>query len=321
MVNAERIGRELIRAIRGKRSQVAFARRLGYRGNPVADWEAGRRSPVASELIRAARVAGLDVDGAFARFHPEAAAALGAGDDAGIAAWLDALRGGNPIGEIADRAALSRFQVGRFLSGATRPRLPDLLTLIEAITGRLSDLVAELVPIAAIPSLVDVHATRTASRRLAFEEPWTEAVLRVLETAAYRAREAPAAGWVAAQLGVEPEIEQRCLDKLAAAGVIRRDGPRYVGTGPLTVDTRAGPDAVRALKAHWARVGLARIPAMRDEDRFSYNVFSVSRADLDRIRELHLAYFREVRGIVAASEPAEVVGLVNVQLMGWTLGD
>jgi hypothetical protein len=43
-------------------------------------------------------------------------------------------------------------------------------------------------------------------------------------------------------------------------------------------------------------------------------VFSVSRADLDRIRELHRADFREVRAIVAASDPAEVVALVVVHL-------
>jgi hypothetical protein len=31
--------RQLLRAMRGRRSQVAFARRLGYRSNPITDWE------------------------------------------------------------------------------------------------------------------------------------------------------------------------------------------------------------------------------------------------------------------------------------------
>ena len=48
---------------------------------------------------------------------------------------------------------------------------------------------------------------------------------------------------------------------------------------------------------------------------FSYNLFSVSRVDLERIRELHRAYFRELRRIVAASEPAECVVLANVHLL------
>jgi hypothetical protein len=317
-VNADQAARELLRAIRGSRSQVAFARKLGYKGNPIADWEAGRRSPVASELLRACRVGGIDVDAAFARFHPGAAPALGDAGDDGVARWLDALRGGNPIGDVAARAGLSRFQVGRFLAGETRPRAPDFLVLVQALTGRMSDLVAELVPIASVPALEAEHTARTASRRLAFDEPWTEAVLRVLETTAYAALPAHLPGWLADRLGIDGATEVRCLEKLVAAGVLRWSGDRYVSAGPLTVDTRARPEVV-LLKAHWAGVALARMKAPIDGDRFSYNAFSVSKADLDRIRELHLAYFREVRGIVAASEPPEVVALINVQLMSWTL--
>jgi len=52
-------------------------------------------------------------------------------------------------------------------------------------------------------------------------------------------------------------------------------------------------------------------------DQFSYNVLSVSRADLDRIRAMHLAYFRELRSVVAASEPVEVAALVNIQLLAF----
>ena len=36
---------------------------------------------------------------------------------------------------------------------------------------------------------------------------------------------------------------------------------------------------------------------------------------MERLRELHLAYYRSVRALVAASEPVEVAALVNVQLI------
>ena len=48
----------------------------------------------------------------------------------------------------------------------------------------------------------------------------------------------------------------------------------------------------------------------------SYNVFAVSRADLERIREAHVRYFMEVRAIVADSAP-EVAALVNIQLLSF----
>jgi transcriptional regulator with XRE-family HTH domain len=293
----ETAARQLLRALRGTRSQAAFSRRLGYRGNPVADWEAGRRFPTAEEALRACEVVGVDVSGAFARFHPAAAPAL----ERGLDAWMEALRGSTSVSEVAARAGRSRFATARWLSGRARPRLPDWLRLVAALTGRLSDLLAELVPIERIPVLAAEHAARDVSRRLAFDEPWTEAVLRVVETGV-----SDAAG-VAAVLGLSVADAARCLEKLALAGLVREG--RVEGT--LTVDTRAFP----ALREHWARVALARLEGGGTGGLFSYNVVSVSRADLARIEELHRAYFRQVRAIVAASEPAEVVALVNVQLV------
>lgn len=297
------IARQLLRALRGARSQVAFARRLGYRGNPVAGWEAGRRFPTAEEALRACERVGVDVPDAFTRFHPNAARALASG----LPAWLEALRGQIAVGEVAARTGRSRFAVSRWLTGQARPRLPDWLRLVDAMTGRLSDLVDALVGIEHVPVLAEEHAARTASRRLALEEPWTEAVLRVVETGT----RGPAA--VAATLGIAEADAARCLEKLGRAGLVR-DG---VVTGTLTVDTRAYP----ALRAHWARVGLERLQSGDAGGVFSYNVVSVSHADLARIEELHRAYFRQVRAIVAASEPAEVVALVNVQLVPFTVAD
>jgi hypothetical protein len=43
-------------------------------------------------------------------------------------------------------------------------------------------------------------------------------------------------------------------------------------------------------------------------------VFSVSHDDFERIRKLHLDYFRALRAIVGDSKAADVVAVANVQL-------
>jgi hypothetical protein len=83
------------------------------------------------------------------------------------------------------------------------------------------------------------------------------------------------------------------------------------------VDTRGGKRALTALKRHWAVVATDRIAEPRTGDLFAYNVLSVSAADLDRVRERLRVAFREIRAIVAASEPSEKVALVNLHLVGW----
>src|SRR4051812_5738039 len=116
---------------------------------------------------------------------------------------------------------------------------------------------------------------REAARQLAYDEPWTEAILRVLEASPYTALPAHRPGFIAACLGIELATETRCLQKLLRAGVIRRAGPRYRTFGSLTVDTRS----VAALKAHWTRTALERIADPGVDDFFAYNVFSASSQD------------------------------------------
>ena len=304
-----KVARQFLRALRGRRSQQAFARRLGFKGNPIADWEAGRRMPTAEVVLRACERVGVDVAGAFARFHP----ALALTRPEQVAAWLAAARGSVSFVELAARSGYSRYQIARWLQARAKPRLPEFLTLVEAITGRVSDLLAELVPMREIPALAPIHAQREAARRLAYEEPWTEAILRVLETDQYRGLSEHVPGYIAATLDIDRATEERCLAKLERSGIVRRIGERYACVGSLTVDTRAVP----MLKLHWNDAVRGRIAAPLSDDLFAYNVFSVSAADLQRIRELLLAAFRQARSIVAATPSNERIAVVNLQLMCW----
>jgi DNA-binding MarR family transcriptional regulator len=138
-----------------------------------------------------------------------------------------------------------------------------------------------------------------------------------METSGYArlARHEP--GVIAERLGIAAEQEARALELLEAAHLVRRDGDRYGDIRPLTVSTRGGQEALQRLKRHWALVAADRALAPRVGDLFAYNVISVSPQDLERIRELLHAAFRELRSIVAASEPADQVALINLHLVGW----
>jgi len=309
---------QFLRAVRGKRSQVAFARRLGYRGNPITDWEHGRRFPTAAEALRACHRAGIDVVGALRRFHAAAAPSAAEPDAAALAAWLTAVRGSTAVSELARRCECSRFAVARWLSGQAQPRLPDFFVLVDAITGRLPDLVAELVAIDDVPALLPRHRAAASAKRLAFEEPWTEAVLRLLETTGYAQRATHEPQYIARRLRLSVEHVQRCLQRLSDAGIVRRDSRgRYLVAGALNVDTHADPEAVRKLMAHWSEVALGHFSRGHATNLFAYNVLSISQQDLLKVRELLRSTYREVRAIVAASEPSETAALLNLQLIEW----
>lgn len=306
---------QLIRALRGERSQVQLSRWLGYQSNVITTWENGRRWPTGAELMRLAARTGVDVPGAWARFYRSPPAWLAEVDPCrpeGLARLLTDLRGGLPLGALADRTGLSRHAIGRALSGKAELRLPEVLAIIEGCTLRLVDLIDALVDIERVPEAARTFATLAHHREAAYAQPWTQAVLRALELAEYRALGAHSAAWLAGRIGLSEDETAACLELLRAAGLVRWDGRRWVGSA-RAVDTRRDPATSLRLKGHWAEVGLHRL-RQGNPGQFSYNVFCVSEADLLRLRALHRQYFQQLRAIVAESEPGERVVVANVQL-------
>ncbi len=311
----EQIARELLTALRGKRSQVAWSRRLGYRSNVAYAWESGRRWPTAAEMLRAAGRAGVDVTAAIEQFYgqePSWMLGLSPHTPEAVAQLLDDLRGNTPINDLASTSGISRYSISRWLAGHTQPRLPDFLRMVEVSSLRMVDLLAALVNPEQLPSIAPIWRRLEARRQGADRHPWTQAVLRALELADYRDMPTHEPGWIARRLGISDEEEARCLDFLRDTGQIIWEDSRY-RLETLAVDTRRSPAINRRLKAHWARVGADRVE-QGAPGQFSYNVFNVSRADFEKIREAHLRYFHALRSIVAESEPEEVVAVANVQL-------
>ncbi len=178
------------------------------------------------------------------------------------------------------------------------------------------DFVAALVDPTKLTSIRAAWSDLQRARRAAYEMPWSHAVLRALELSQYRALPMHERGWIARRIGIPVEEEGRCMEMLERTGQIERRGAHFEAGRTLNVDTRHNPAAGRKLKAFWSRVALDRIESDSEEGLFSYNLFSVSDADYQRLRELHRAYFRELRTIVARSTPSERVILANVQLFG-----
>ena len=297
---------ELLRALRGQRSQASLSRRLGYKSAVCADWEQGLRAPTATVFFDLCRHVGIDLYGAITAFHAPSAAAF---DPTGPSRWYRALRGGTAISELSDRTGRSRYAVGRWLSGSTQPRLPDLLALLDALTGRVQDFIAALVDIERVPSMTDRVRRADASRDVGVLEPWTLAVLLAIESGVDE-------GDLAVTLERPQEQIDRCVALLEQAGVIVRQ-QRLTPGAPLTIDTQRHPDAGRTLKRFWGQVGVDRIDAPGAHDVLSFNLFACSVSDFMRIRALQRQFYREARSIVAASENSEVVALLNAQLIRW----
>jgi transcriptional regulator with XRE-family HTH domain len=325
----EVVGSELMRALRGERSQEAFGRQLRCRANTIYTWESGRNFPTASRMLRAAARIGIDVEAAMVRFYGRRPAWLDQDEHEvacdpcspeGVRRLIEDLRGSTRTVALAARVGRTRFAVARWLKGEAEPRLPDFLRMLEATSLRMLDFIACLIDPSSLPSVTDAYRNLEATRRAAYDAPWSQAFLRGLELTDYRALPTHQPGWLATRLRLSTTMEGECLSLLQRAGQIRRDDAgRFVPAQVATVDTRRDPAAAQRLRRFWSETGNQRLQsAPADTATSAYNLFGISRADLARLFDLQRAYFREMRAIIAASEPAEELVLANMHLVQLT---
>lgn len=316
-MNFALISAEWLRFMRGKRSQRGFSQRLGYASNIAYRWESGVCFPLAREAFALAKRDGAPGRAALTTFLggalPAALGDLDLGARAGVASLLRELRGSTSLVELARRSGYSRFSIARWLNGAAEPRLPELLALLEAATFRLLDFLACFTHVERLPSVAEAHRALDAARRIAYDVPWSHAVLRALELSDYQALGRHEPGWIAKRLGISREEEEQCLTALTTARQIRLERGLWVVDQTRTLDTRVQPERGRRLKARWLRLALERLET-DVQGTFSYNLMAISRADLLRLREMHVAYFRSMQALVADSTPSECVVLFNTQL-------
>lgn len=316
-MNYRSASKELILALRGRRSQLGLSRRLGYTSNVLYTWEHGRRAPVASAFFRLAARVGIDVNEGLRRFLADRGSVLpDVRRPAGVSELVRALLSDWPIVDLAESVEADRTTVGRWVSGATEPKLPELLRIIETTTQRLLDFVALFVDPESLPSTRGPYRDLQVQRRLAYDMPWSHGVLRALELEQYRALPRHQPGFIAAQLGISLDEERHCLRELARAGQIRLRRGRWVLGRVLTVDTRPSEADNRRLKLHFAEAAVARLRdgSAPQNALFSFNLFAINAGDLEKIRRLHVEYYQRIRELIAASSAPDRVVLMNLQL-------
>lgn len=315
----EAISRELMRAARGRRSQLALSRRLGFTTNVLYAWESGRSFPTALQFLLMMEKSGVDTRAGFRSFYVKSPLWLDTMREfpsrAGIAAFLRDQRGQMPMHHLASLAGVSRFALSRWLKGVAEPKLPAFLNLLQQSSQRLSDWVALFVDPAQLPTLHEQWQRQQAALQAAYELPWTQGVLRALELESYQRLPRHRSGWIAKQLGVPQQVEEQALNLLERSGEITMVDGRWQAR-PSTVNLRRDPKAALGQRRFWVEVAAER--ALEDPGMFAYNVCGVSERDLERLKRMQRDFMQQARSIIADSQPVECVALVQSQIFALT---
>lgn len=311
----------LIVRVRGTMSQEQLSRRLGFASNVLYLWERQRRLPGAGVFLRMADVRRRPFREGLAAFVGQSMPVRGARrgaphDPVDVPALLRACAGDHTLLELSRITGFDRATLARWLGGKTEPRLPDFLEFLDKMTLRLLELVALFADPATLEVTRAAYVEHVERQRLAYEHPWSNAVLHALELSSYREQPRHRPSMLAERLGLSVDEVEAELARLFVAKLVEKREGRWCPARVLSVDTRSDFAANRRLKRHWAAVTSERLERYQPQHQslFSYNVFPISSADLVRLRELHLEYYQRVRALVASASGADHVVVMNVQL-------
>lgn len=303
-----RLASQLVRELRGPRTQREVSEALGYRSNVVSAWETGRDIPPLQTFFRFLLVCGQEPLTLLSSFR-ELPADFDHSCRRDIGRFIEGLRGSRSLVDIASEVRMDRYLLSRVISGRSDPRLHDFLELIDVLTLAVTDLVSLLVDPVRLAEIAARAQQERNARVAAARFPWAQAVLLLATLPEYQCLARHPTGWFASKLGRTVSEEKECLQMLVELGRLSHCGGRYLPADPaIAVDTRLDAKLTRRQASFWLREAAARGESDR-EVRLGFNVFGVSRTDLARLREVQDRYFAEMRSIISKSEPTEVAAV------------
>ena len=243
-----KISTAFIRLIRGDQSQKTLSRRLGYTSNVVYQWEAGRRIPDISDVMRAALLRDLSEHGR------KFAQRLQTGSQ--TSELVKEMTVGLSLTQLAEAMEISLSTLSRWRAGAISPNVVQFFQLFDLSTGRLLEMLAMFVDPAHIEVVAQEWRNRLEIREIANLMPLFIPILCAIDLDEYKQLKPPTEAWLAARLGQSPREVSYVLQRMCEAGAIVRQGGCWVASNVLNDLFLAGADTWQQLKLQPEMSGL-----------------------------------------------------------------
>lgn len=298
---------ELVRAVRGRRSQAKINKKLGYSFNQIYNWESAHVQPSWIDFVRLCAVCGVDLKAVLSNLFSFQ------GDAAQCAELLRAIAPAYEIKRIAASCKTSVSRVRRWTAGDSVPKLANILQLIDAVF-LLERFIELLVGPDRVPSMTAAIGKHAVHRQLHRRFPFTGAMLHALECANARR----SAAGLASMLGIDLTTVTEAIREAADAGLVTTRG-HSLQAAEADVNFAGDFTAMQAPSIYWLRralkykESLTTQPATR-EDFFGYLVFPTNPASRKLVLEAYAAFFAKARMIAdEATGPFDAVSVVSAQ--------
>jgi hypothetical protein len=220
-IDFEKLASELVRALRGKRSQISLSRKLGYRTNQLYRWEAGLRTISWADFVTLCHAVEAPL-GAQLK-----SVLFFSGKPSGGSGLVKYLMKELPVSRVSSLTGLSRFSISRWVSQKTEPGLSEVLQLMHRLWSLLFVFLDGWIPTEEIPSIASSFQQQKREKGLFYHRPLSTAVLESLKLEGYRSLKTHSDQWIADAIGADTNEIRELINELESVGLIAKMKSKY----------------------------------------------------------------------------------------------
>ena len=277
--------KDLLVAIRGKRSQAKLNDLLGYDYNQVSRWETGARRIHWDDFLRICDVCNVKLIEAI-----ESQFAFTIDLNESSASIISLLTSNLKQQEIAKVVETSRYTISRWLKGETTPYLEHILKLLE-FHSEMSLVLDLTVGVEKLPSL-QLSMVEKMQNTEAFNENLNiTKVLACFELSQYKELDSHIPGFISNLVGVALSEENETIELAEKLGMIKLELGKYVLTNDKTMNLAFNPKRSMKIKKIAAMKAVGVMDNFLDDikvsrnNRLTYQFTTISKDALVQVNE------------------------------------
>ncbi|HLE10751.1 MAG: hypothetical protein A2385_09280 [Bdellovibrionales bacterium RIFOXYB1_FULL_39_21] len=311
-INYSTLTQELIKGLRGKKSQNYYNKRLKQKTNQIHRWETGKSKITWVEFMRLLQLFKIDFRlllNRFFRFQ---------GDVESISLFLTHLFGNKKISELSKTVQLSEFKIRRILNGSSPAYLADILKIIDLLNRfRFLGFLNALIDLNKIGEVKEQFAQISSFMKTYYENPRIGHILLALRLDGYKKLKKHDPSFLAQKVGISLSEVAHFLEILIKIGYVTKKDEKYLATSVQSDDSN-DPKKQIQIRKYWtaqALLAMENHQAFPLQDAFGSLLFTTNSAVKEKIISIYLKFFEDLKNcIMSDKREHDIVLALNFHL-------
>lgn len=278
--NFNKLEKELLRAIRGNRSQNQLNHKLGYNFNRIAKWESGAQKIPWSNFVDLCLTCRVGLPAALKRTF-----LIKRHEIKNEQKVVKLIIGDSPLEDIAKNLKTSKYSISSLFTGKTSPKLNTILQLINSKSeGLLYAFISELVDTKDIASIKHLRDSFETEINFFSKNPIAMGITHAMLTNGYKNLKKHKIGFIASLLNISVKEEQFLIKKLEENQIIINKNGKYIlneESGLFFIDTEGA--------IYWSEQCVERLKDRNKRSKYDIFHFQMSPTSSEaflKVREL-----------------------------------